>query len=130
MPSFDIELDTRALERLLRESPGAILREVGTAVNEVAQYAFGQSQDIVPYDTGALAGSGMVEVRTDMGGVEALISYGGPAAPYALYVHEINNNYRNGKQWKYLETPVSAAVPMFNQRIRDAVDTAISRYGN
>ena len=24
---------------------------------------------------------------------------------YALFVHEINRNYNNGKQWKFLETP-------------------------
>ena len=29
----------------------------------------------------------------------------GYTAAYAVHVHEINKNYRNGKEWKYLETP-------------------------
>lgn len=33
---------------------------------------------------------------------EARVGY---TANYAVFVHEINKNYRNGKQWKYLERP-------------------------
>lgn len=54
----------------------------------------------VPIDTGALMASGRVVKKGDR--VEMM--YGGPPH-YAVWVHEINKNYRNGRQWKYLETP-------------------------
>lgn len=59
----------------------------------------------VPIDTGALMGSGRVAkvVVPRVGNTYELI-YGGPP-DYAVIVHERNLNYRNGRQWKYLETP-------------------------
>lgn len=34
----------------------------------------------------------------------------GYTAEYAVYVHEINLNYRNNKKWKYLENPTRQLV--------------------
>jgi len=93
-------------------------------------------EEFVPVETGTLRSSGVVEVGDTIatttgdqvyGGNEVVVTlgYGGPAAPYALAVHE---NPRAGKtggyspsgkpykryattgQWKYLETPVKDAI--------------------
>ena len=45
------------------------------------------AQREAPYQTGALANSGVVRKRTSPTGVEAFIEFGGPAAPYAPEVH-------------------------------------------
>jgi len=124
-----IEIDDAQLRRLLRRVPQALAVEVGRAVTDVANVAFGRSQDIVPRDTGTLARSGMVEVETVGGGIEARISYGGPASDYALIVHETDRNYQRGKEWKYLERPVSEAAPLFGNRVRQAVAETVRRYG-
>ena len=41
----------------------------------------------------------------------------GYAADHATYVHEINANYNNGKQWKYLETPYRELRGQFAKNI-------------
>ena len=80
----------------------------------------------VPVDTGTLRATGFVEPpRLLPGQVSVRLGFGGPAAPYALRVHE---NPRSGKtggispsgkpyahyakvgEWKFLETPVKAAT--------------------
>ena len=84
-------------------------------------------ENYVPVVTGALRGSGFVEPPKISGGkMTVTLGFGGPAAKYALIVHE---NPRAGKtkgkspsgakykkyskvgQWKYLETP-------FNKRVK------------
>jgi hypothetical protein len=54
------------------------------------------SQAEVPVDSGALKASGRVEVTSD--GAEVV--YGGPGAPYAAVVHEVNPEHK-----KFLERP-------------------------
>jgi len=61
----------------------------------------------VPIKTGALLGSGRVEKTKRGKSFEILMKYGGPP-DYAVAVHEQNKNYRNGRQWKYLETPAKS----------------------
>jgi hypothetical protein len=71
------------------------------------------------------------------------MGYGGPSAPYALAVHE---NPRAGQtggispkgqpyehwahtgQWKYLETPLKAAVPDITAKMKTDVDGAHGRF--
>ena len=80
-----------------------------------ATLIFNESQKIVPVDTGALRASGQVIA----GKGEAIIGYGGPAASYALFVHEggPKNWSRPGKSDKYLEIPFMAALPGFAERL-------------
>lgn len=56
-----------------------------------------------PHDTGMLEGSGENDV--DRSKLEATISYGGPAAPYAVAVHEAppSINFRGDGRRKWLE---------------------------
>ena len=90
--------------------------EVASRAAASALYRSGEAiatksrQEYVPIDTGALKSSIHVEPAKLEGSVVTVsIVAGGASAGYALWVHEINKNYRNGKQWKYLETPAKLA---------------------
>jgi hypothetical protein len=104
----DIELQS-VLKLAREQSPLAVAK----AIYEEANLIFAKSQVLVPVDTGVLRGSGGVSAP-QMGatGYFVDIFYGGPAAPYALYVHEIIGNYHNPPtQAKYLEQPLMEAIP-------------------
>lgn len=60
----------------------------------------------VPVATGDLMGSGRVgnPLKKPNGDVVVEMMYGDPPI-YAINVHETQRNYKNGRQWKYLETP-------------------------
>jgi hypothetical protein len=63
---------------------------------EEARQIFNDSQTEVPVESGALKASGRVEITLD--GAEVV--YGGPSAPYAGVVHEVNPEHK-----KFLERP-------------------------
>ena len=87
------------------------------ALYEEAQEAFAFSQTLVPVVMGVLRASGQVHFPV-MSGTKAMvmITYGGAAAPYAIYVHEIppnsggrwgtGNKHAPPTRYKYLEYPV------------------------
>jgi len=104
-----------ALEAGKDDTPQAIAQ----AIWEEANVIFAKSQILVPVDTGVLRGSGGVSAP-QMGnqGYFVDIFYGGPAAPYALYVHEIIGNYHKPPtQAKYLEEPFVQAIPEIQKNI-------------
>jgi hypothetical protein len=113
----------------------------GEAVLAQAMYAeatviLNESKRIVPVETGNLRASGRVErPKTSNGEASVEITYGGAAAPYALYVHEIPPNsggrwgtgltHAAGKSYKYLEMPVMAHKDKFVDGVRDRVQALI-----
>lgn len=69
-------------------------------------------ENYVPVDTGNLRSTGRVDTAQSGAGIVSEMKYGGRPGEatgryvnYAVIVHETNRNYRNGKTWKYLETP-------------------------
>jgi len=98
---------------------------------EEANNIFNKSQVLVPVDTGALRGSGGVSAPTvGSDGVGVDIFYGGPAASYALMVHEITQYYHNPPtQAKYLEQPFMEALPNLranmSRRIIDLIEKEV-----
>lgn len=98
------------------------------ALYREAQAIFRESQRLVPVDKGFLKGSGVVE----SGDGNAFIGYGGPAASYALYVHEDPEaKHKKGKTYKFLEIPFTAALEGFDERIapylQDAAESAVEK---
>lgn len=93
----------RKLEELGAKGP----EQVGQALYSVALDIFADSQMFVPVDTGTLKGSGGIEGPYEsMGSQEVLIYYGGPAAEYAVMVHEDLDMYHTPPtQAKFLEAP-------------------------
>lgn len=112
-------------------------RLAAKALHEEAQEAFLQSQVLVPVDFGVLRSSGVVH-PPEISGTKAMsmITYGGSAEAYAVYVHEIppNSGGRWGTgakhaaptRWKYLEFPVKrhakTMAPRMVARVLDMVN--------
>jgi hypothetical protein len=110
----DIELKAM-LEAAREKSPLAVAQ----AIYEEANLIFAKSQVLVPVDTGVLRGSGGVSApQQGTTGYFVDIFYGGPAASYALAVHEIIGNYHKPPtQAKYLEQPFMQALPEIQNNI-------------
>ena len=90
------------------------------AVHSEAQTVLNESKKIVPVDLGVLKNSGQVkEPKIDGNSVEVEVTYGGAAAPYALYVHEDPEaRHAPGKTYKYLEIPVMAHADKFARNVK------------
>lgn len=110
----DLELKAM-LEAAREKSPLAVAQ----AIYEEANLIFARSQVLVPVDTTALRGSGGVSApQKGTTGYFVDIFYGGPAADYAMYVHEIIGNYHKPPtQAKYLEQPFMQALPEIQNNI-------------
>lgn len=130
------------LQRNLAKLGNRAPRAIEKGLFETAQEISGAAQEMVPVDTGTLRATAYAVTSSlkELGSkaepaerprktkqiIEAIIGFGGPAAPYALAVHE---NPRSGKtggvtpggsvrrffaavgQWKYLETPFKFWAP-------------------
>lgn len=114
------------LEKMSKQAPKALDK----ALYAEALGIFRQSQRIVPVGPigdpsykgapGTLKASGLIEGPTNG---EVLIGYGGPAASYAIYVHEDPNaKHKPGKSYKFLEIPFMEALPKFEQNIAKAIE--------
>jgi hypothetical protein len=110
--SFEIE-GAHELRNMLEVSGKDAGRVVGQVITEEANTIFGKALILTPVDTGALRGSGGVSAPMNTPqGIGVDIFFGGPAAPYAMYVHEIIGNYHNPPtQAKYLEQPFMERLP-------------------
>lgn len=103
----------------------ALRQAVFMEANEVLN----ESKKLVPVDTGALKNSGRVEQpRVDGRGVSVEVTYGGAAAPYALYVHEDPDaSHAAGKTYKFLEIPAKKRAPIFTRNVKRRFITYIRR---
>lgn len=103
----------------------ATRQAVVTAVNDIALEIAARADDLVPFDTGVLSGSQRTAHATPRD-MTATISYGGPAAPYALVQHE-DMDYRHapGRTAKYLERPARDIGKNLDDRIVDLVKRAL-----
>lgn len=128
MARWRVELDgTTELLRKLAVGKTDAVKRVGMALYEESWEIFRQSQIEVPYRYGYLAGSGQVHAPVLRNqSVEIQISYGGAAAPYALWVHENRNmSFRNGRKAKYLYDPVMQRVGHLDKNIAARVEDMI-----
>jgi hypothetical protein len=106
-------------------------RFAAQALREEADEAFLLSQAFVPVRTGALLTSGEVHGPFVRGTrVYADITYGGPAAPYAVFVHELppsRASHDYPTRWKYLENPVRLYARDMGARMTTRVLDMIAR---
>jgi hypothetical protein len=116
--TFTLEGDWE-LQNVLRVAKQEAPMLVAKAIWEEANLIFAKSQILVPVDTGILRGSGGVSsIQQGSSGAYVDIFYGGPAAPYSLYVHEILRYYHNPPtQAKYLEQPFMEAIPQIQNNL-------------
>jgi hypothetical protein len=124
--TFTFELEgAQELRNMLEFSGKDAGRVVGQVILEEANMIFAKAMVLTPIDTGALRGSGGVSapINTPQG-IAVDIFFGGPAAPYAIYVHEILGNYHNPPtQAKFLEQPFMERLPEIQQNmVRRIID--------
>ena len=107
------------IQRAVRELPHA----VASALYSEAQTIREVSMQRTPVLTGALRAShavrgpffGADEVSVD-------IAVGGPAAPYAIFVHENLAAHHDVGQAKFLESALLEAKPTLAQNVLDRID--------
>lgn len=84
-------------------------------------------KDFVPVDQGNLRSSGRVrDVSALNASPRITLTFGGSAAPYAVFVHERQARHTVG-QWKYIEQPAMEAVQGMDTRIARRVRAALER---
>ena len=88
------------------------------AVREFAEEEMTEAKRRTPVDTGELRASGHVTMgETENGGVRAELAFGGPAAPYALTVHEDLEAFHKVGQAKFLESVLNESARYFLARV-------------
>jgi len=116
-----------AFTRAGREAP----RLAAKALYEEASEAFLLSQNVVPVHYGVLRSSGTVHPPTVLNSIAIVdITYGGPGAPYALFVHEIppsRAKHDAPTRWKYLENPVKLHARGMGPRMAARVFDMLNR---
>lgn len=101
--------------------------DVRQAVYMQTQKTLTKAKMRTPIDTGALVNSGEVVVESAEP-IVIFIRFGGPAAPYAVKVHEdLEANHKVG-QAKYLESSVNEDRQKFLDAMRKAVTRGSGRY--
>jgi hypothetical protein len=124
MAKWSVKLEgAERLQHMLKVGGTQATVATGRALYTVATNVFNESQAQVPIDTGALRASGIVTKPYIFGNqVEVKIGYGGAAAPYAVIVHEdLEVNHAVGKS-KYLEDPLTEAIPNLPNTVADSVE--------
>lgn len=109
------------LGRMFARGSDAHQKVLGRSMKLEAERILNESKRIVPFDTGVLKDSGMVEgPKIDADGLEVSITYGGSAKAYAAVQHwDETLNHPNGKQALYLLTPVEAAKDTFVRAVME-----------
>lgn len=110
----------KALKKLGDKGPKAL----GGALFREGESIMGDSKEkFVPVMTGNLKSSGHVQPpKITSAGARVELGFGGPAAAYALSVHENPNTGKTATgsqvgEWKYLETPFKQHLGNMDQRI-------------
>lgn len=98
----------RNLARIRDDYPNRAGRELYIRGEEIM---LDSKDHYVPVDDGVLKNTGIVSRPVYKGKeIRVTLSYGGPAAPYALDQHETESFNHTIGEWKYLETPLMKAV--------------------
>lgn len=103
--------------------------EVGRALYLEGERIMMVSKHLVPVDKGNLRNTGHVALPTkDRGEWLVVLGYGGPAAPYAIHVHERTNVNHTVGQAKYLEVPAVQAAADMPDRIRQRLRRRLAKH--
>lgn len=147
-----VQLTVRGMDRVeaqLRLLAVQFEREAMAALREEAELEMTEAKRRTPVDTGALRASGHVESGSGMtslasfdtatrkgtmgasgGGRKDLsvrLVFGGPAASYALAVHENLEAHHNPGQAKYLESALLESRPYFAARVGRRMRQLVAR---
>lgn len=112
----------KALMDKLRSLGPKAFQEAKRVIYQKAEVIAGKAKEEVPVDTGALRSSIHVELDEGPESVSASIVAGGPAAEYAVYVHEDLTARHPVGGPKFIERPVLEVAPTIAPAILKAID--------
>lgn len=97
--------------------------EIGRALRIETEIELKEVKRRTPVDTGELRASEIVvgPIR-EWRNVYTEIVAGGPAAPYAIYVHEDPDAFHPVGQWKYIESVIMESRPFMAARVAKRVE--------
>lgn len=115
----------------LRELGGTAPKAVARGMRSWAEQVRTAALRVTPKKWGTLRDS--IFVKQDVKGVASAISIGagGPAAPYAVVMHEklFSNYTTRGTGAKYLENPIREAMPKLDGEVSRELDKEIAKAG-
>jgi len=107
------------LRRIAKDSPDEFAR----AQYQETQVETAESRRRTPFDTGTLRGTVQTEGPERQGKhIITSVSAGGPAAPYAVYVHEDLEVEHPHGQAKFIESTLNESAPFMGARIARRID--------
>lgn len=125
-----LEGSERLRSKLAAAAQVGSLALTGALYEEAEAIMTDSKQNYVPVDTGALRASGFVELPA---GNSVTFGYGGPAAPYAVIVHEDLTKHHPIGSAKYLELPIMARLAgmpsLLATKARLAIQGAMQKLG-
>lgn len=126
---MDIEiLNVDRVAEELRWLVGNLADAIGPALRAEAEIEMTEAKRRTPVDTGTLRASGHVAGPKHSGrDTEVMLAFGGPAAPYALFVHENLDAHHPVGQAKFLEGTLHESAPYLAQRIARRIAASIRR---
>lgn len=117
------EATTKGLDKVQRALDALGPRIAGvfmTALVEEAEIEMTEAKRRTPVRTGALRDSGKVRLKQQGSSkweFEVQLAFGGPTAPYAVYVHENPWATHPVGQWKFLESTLVESAPYLAARV-------------
>lgn len=114
MASRVAELVIKGQEKLianLEKLVASRVQEAGAALRAEGELIMTEAKRRTPVLTGVLRGSGHVTGPEPGATIEVRLAFGGPAADYAVYVHENMQSFHHVGQAKFLESAVLEAAP-------------------
>jgi len=113
---------TKEMAAALAALVSAFPVSVADALEAEAEIEMTEAKRRTPVKTGALKSSGHVQpAQVGAGGISVKLGFGGPAAPYALTVHEDLEAFHAVGEAKFLEGPLREAAPYMAERIANRV---------
>lgn len=106
-----------SVQRLIRVMGDLAIDAFVFAMREEAELIMTEAKRRTPVKTGALRDSGVVMQQGQGADTVFTLQFGGPAAPYAVYVHyDLTKHHDNG-QALFLESAIQEALPGLSDRI-------------
>jgi hypothetical protein len=115
--------------KALQKIEDQVNKETGRGLYTEANFIMTKSKILTPVDTGNLRATGHVEqpkFKKNKTVIEVDMGYGGPAAGYAVYVHEdLNAFHAPPTMAKFLEFPFLQAASGMKERLSAHIKKAL-----
>lgn len=110
----------------LAELGNGLPRELGNALRAEAEIEMTEAKRRTPVRFGHLRASGYVEGPIiAQGDIAVRLAFGGPSAPYAIYVHENMEAFHPVGQAKFLESVLLESAPYLAERVAARMNKTI-----